>query len=129
MRSTSWRSRVASAGLNAPPQGNTVDDEEKRVEFAEPPNLGNRARRPVVAAWRDLDAGCKRERAFEIRGAAAAQFSAAKHFNGDGHVVRQFRRACRHHFHALTRPQDLSRRSLTLRGDRNRKCHRQCRRS
>src|SRR5947207_1497346 len=66
----------------------SVDDEQKRVEFAQSPKLGYSARRPCIAAWRDRDAGGQCESILQRLDPARSQVAAAYDFDRGGAIVR-----------------------------------------
>ena len=78
-----------------------VHDEQKGIKFLEAPEFRHGARRPVVAAWRDVNASRQRERTQEISDTAVPQLVAADDLDGHRYFVRYFRCARRHNFHVL----------------------------
>src|ERR1035437_6593681 len=52
-------------GIERAAPRDAVDDEQERVEFAESPELGHRARWTIVASGRDRNAGRQRQRVLQ----------------------------------------------------------------
>ncbi len=88
-------------GVEGAAPRHVVHDEQERVEFLQAPELGHGARRPAVAAGRDIRARDPRQRRAQVVGVARPRFVAADHGDHRGDGLRLFVQALGRDLHVF----------------------------